>query len=132
MFYKFNNVTQRLASATQDLAIGRPVSAESFSRTVKEEPKIVYDFKPAQTESKRPASHAASRLGPGQYAVPNNKTYKRLMELQTKFTADDGKLVWQKMPKDMPLYYLTVGLVAFGTLLTGWTLAKLATPPKND
>ncbi|GFO20901.1 hypothetical protein PoB_004740600, partial [Plakobranchus ocellatus] len=58
----------------------------SFSRTVKEEPKIVYDFKPAQTESKRPASHAASRLGPGQYAVPNNKTYKRLMELQTKFT----------------------------------------------
>ncbi|GFR67832.1 hypothetical protein ElyMa_005593100 [Elysia marginata] len=132
MFYKFNSITQRISNATQDVSMGRPVGAESFSRTVKEEPKIMYTFKPVQTES-RPASNAvSSKLGPGQYAVPNNKTYKKLMELQTKFTADDGKLVWQKMPKDMPLYYLAVGLVVCGTILSGWTFYKLASPPKND
>ncbi|KAK3799201.1 hypothetical protein RRG08_054330 [Elysia crispata] len=113
--------------------MGRPVAVESFSRTVKEDPKIMYEFKPLQTESLRPSSNAASsKLGPGQYAVPNNNTYKKLMDLQTKFTTNDGKLVWQKMPKDMPLYYLSIGLVVFGTLLSFHALHKLASPPKND
>ncbi|RUS89140.1 hypothetical protein EGW08_003083 [Elysia chlorotica] len=130
MFYKFNNISQRLATATQELSMGRPVTAEAFSKTVKEDPKILYEFKPLQT--KRSASNAVSKLGPGQYPVPNEPAYKKLMELQTKFTTDDGKLVWQKMPKDMPLYYLSVGLVVCGTLLSCYTLYKLASPPKNE
>ena len=59
------------------------VNIQNFSRAIKEEPKIMYEFKPAQ----RQASHAVTpKLEPGQYAVPNNKMYRRLMELQTKFT----------------------------------------------
>ncbi|RUS75264.1 hypothetical protein EGW08_016979 [Elysia chlorotica] len=71
------------------------------------------------------------RPGQGVYKVPNEPRYKKLMETQTLFCRDDGRLVWQKLPSDMMLYYLSVGLVVAGTVLTFDVFRRLASPPKN-
>ncbi|XP_005089150.1 uncharacterized protein LOC101858075 [Aplysia californica] len=132
MFYKFNSITQNLTSASQDVSMGRPVSVQGLSSSIAETPKTFYDFKQSAVPKKAEARQMSQSAVSGKYPVPNNSAYKKLMALQTRFTAADGKLVWQKLPKDMPLYYLSVGLVSAGVLLTFYTLKQMATPPKNE
>ena len=47
------------------------------------------------------------------------------------FQASDGKLVWQKLPMDKPVYGLAVTGVIVATVWSMSYLKFLATPPKN-
>merc|ERR1711860_16907 len=69
--------------------------------------------------------------GKGAYPVPNTQSYQKFMDLQTKFCAADGKLVWQKMGTDMALYYTAVGGCILATAWSFYYFRKMATPPKN-
>ncbi|KAK0056077.1 hypothetical protein Bpfe_014478 [Biomphalaria pfeifferi] len=125
--------TQSISPASQDVAIGRPITPQAFSTNVTKTPEVFYDFKPLDVQAlpTRQASTKVANLKPGQYPVPNSPGFKRLMDLQTLFCANDGKLVWQKLPKDMPLYYLTIAGVIAGVTWSLWNLKKFASPPSN-
>ncbi|KAH9514835.1 hypothetical protein Btru_023756 [Bulinus truncatus] len=114
--------------------MGRPINPQAFSTSLPKTSEVFYDFKPidSQVASFRQSSTKVANLKPGQYPVPNAPRFKRLMELQTKFCANDGKLVWQKLPKDMPLFYATAGFVVIGTVWSLIILKKLATPATNQ
>merc|ERR1712212_675128 len=71
------------------------------------------------------------KTGKGAYPVPNTPGYQRFMDLQSKFCAADGKLVWQKMGTDMALYYTAVGGCIMATVWSFYYFNKMASPPKN-
>ncbi|KAH9490311.1 hypothetical protein Btru_034934 [Bulinus truncatus] len=73
-----------------------------------------------------------SRPGQGKYPVPNTPRFKKLMEKQRLFCRDDGLLVWQKLPADVPLYRMVIALVTVGTLWSAYDLFLFASPPKNQ
>ncbi|BFZ07876.1 hypothetical protein BsWGS_10915 [Bradybaena similaris] len=127
MFFKYHRLTQGLASATQDVAMGRPVIPEAFKVSVHESPPIHYDYKPLKAADIQHSSH-----GEGVYLVPNTKQYRKLMSRQMQFLADDGRLVWQKLASDRSLYYVTAGLAAVGLAWSVYGLYRLASPPKNN
>ncbi|CAL1527505.1 unnamed protein product [Lymnaea stagnalis] len=134
IYYKFNGITQNLNAAPQDAAMGRPITPQAFSTSLVKAPDVFYDFK---TEAKalsatRRVSSQVADLKPGQYLVPNSPNYIKLMERQSLFSANDGKLVWQKLPKDLPMYYAIVGLVTAGVIWSVFCLKKFASPPKNQ
>lgn len=47
------------------------------------------------------------------------------------FQISDGKLVWQKLPADKPLFFTAAALVLVATAWTAWSLKNFASPPKN-
>ncbi|XP_059164270.1 uncharacterized protein LOC131947164 [Physella acuta] len=72
------------------------------------------------------------KVGPGNYAIPNTSAYKKFMERQALFLQDDGHLVWQKLPKDKPLFGTAAALVGVATAWTVYSLYVFASPPKNN
>jgi hypothetical protein len=131
MFYKYNQLTQNLVSTSQDVSVGRVVTPQACLGTLRESPAVHYEYKPLiPTGPVREASSVVA--GHGKYPVPNTPIYKNLMKLQTKFLENDGKLVWQKLPKDKPLYFLVLGMAVVGTLFSLQGLYTLASPPKNQ
>ncbi|XP_059175911.1 uncharacterized protein LOC131955705 [Physella acuta] len=131
IFYKFNSISQNLNAASQDVSTGQPITPQFFSE--KQAPtqlsKVFYDFKTDLQPTR--AQSSVSNLRPGEYPVPSTKNYKTFMERQTKFLISDGKLVWQKLPVDKPLYFTAAALVLVATAWTAWSLKTFASPPKN-
>lgn len=84
-----------------------PVRSIADMRTALEPPKKI-----AQTEI----------LG----KFPDNPTYRRLQEFQRIMSKPDGKLVWEKLPRDVFAFRFTVLLCAGGMALLANTYYKMA------
>jgi len=51
-------------------------------------------------------------------------------ELRRIFQTDDGKLTWQKLPMDMPLYYLAILMTTVLTAITLKNVYAMAYQPR--
>merc|ERR1712154_107951 len=129
MFYKFNPVTQNVSPASNEAAVSKSVSVQGLA----EPTKIHTEYKTTSAPKAEVQVPKSSGVAPGggKYPVPSDPRYKRFMDLQTRFLASDGKLVWQKLPRDKPIYGLTVAGVVVATVWSMSYLKFMATPPKN-
>ncbi|KAK3597137.1 hypothetical protein CHS0354_038055 [Potamilus streckersoni] len=140
MFFKFNSLAGRLAQSSQFAAYSpqglMPFSGSSpvpvfDSKTTK--PALVHDVpekpKTAQVRGAATANAQPHDLSRGIH--PTNRGYLKHMEWQQVLCKQDGKLVWQKRSVDRVLFYLTVGLVIFGTAFVGYRTFMMTFPQKK-
>ncbi|XP_074661981.1 cytochrome c oxidase subunit 7A2-like, mitochondrial [Tubulanus polymorphus] len=127
MFYKFNSISGRVAPSTQSAAYNpqgirpfedrpaffqfdqkntRPVTSEARSTLGK-----MADLKQPKINMSTAAAGTTKPLG----FIPSNPKYQRIIELQKKFSKNDGVLVWLKMGgRDKALVGLTVACCIAG------------------
>ena len=132
-FFKYNNFTGRLSSASQSASY----MPAGFQPTAAEPKPFQFDTtatRPAVAPAvgAQPASVSAAS-GSGKGVVPVETGYKSVRGLQSRMTIEDGLMVWQKRgATDKFPAWATFGIVAITTVYGLSLVLKMSFPPKNE
>jgi len=144
MFYKFDQLTNRLAR-TSPLLATNPAGLTPAASAHIQEAEFHFEsskVKPAKLEVDVRYIHGSS---PGQSAssghaapkslgvVPSAEGYARVQNLQKLWLASENLMVWQKRGmRDMGPYYATMGACAFAVAYGFYVIFKMSFPKKPE